>query len=139
MLSAALPAPGWSFSICGVCCQVAGVLTGDSSMLGAALSSDTIVEVARGPLIPGFAAVKAAALGAGAYGCTISGAGPTVVAIAPDMQAGERIAQAMVAAFRKEGPLEVNYAGVAQLCAGGAREYVKGDEVGAPGCVKRIV
>lgn len=29
---------------------------------GSALGSDTIVEVARGPLIPGFAAVKAAAV-----------------------------------------------------------------------------
>lgn len=41
---------------------VAGVLTGDVAMLGSALGSDTIVEVARGPLIPGFAAVKAAAV-----------------------------------------------------------------------------
>ena len=96
-------------------------------------------QVARGPLIPGFAAVKAAALAGGAYGCTISGAGPTVVAVAPDLAAGERIAAAMVAAFRSAGPLEVNYAGVAQLCPGGAREYAAGDEKGKHGAVKRIV
>lgn len=46
---------------------VAGVLTGDAAMLGSALGSDTIVEVARGPLIPGFAAVKAAAVRSAAF------------------------------------------------------------------------
>ena len=117
---------------------VAGVLTGDVAMLGSSLGSDTIVETARGPLIPGFAAVKAAAMSAGAAGCTISGAGPTVVAIAASLAEGEAIAAAMVAAFRSAGPLEVNYAGVAQICGGGAREYVQGMETD-PRFVKRIV
>jgi homoserine kinase len=44
---------------------VAGILMGDPPMIGQALNSDPIVEPVRGPLIPGFAAVKAAALKAG--------------------------------------------------------------------------
>ena len=99
-----------------------GILTGDARMLGGALGDDTIVEVARGPLIPGFAAVKAAAMDAGAYGCTISGAGPTIVAIAPGREAGVVITKAMAQAFRTHGKLDVAYAGCAQLCADGARE-----------------
>jgi homoserine kinase len=99
---------------------VAGILTGDAAMLGAALGDDTIVEPARGPLIPGFVAVKAAAMAAGAYGCTISGAGPTVVAIAPSAEAGKRIAAAMAAAFKKDSKLDVAYAAVARMCGKGA-------------------
>ncbi len=45
--------------------QVAGILGGDPVLIGQALDSDIIVEAARGPLIPGFAAVKAAAKAAG--------------------------------------------------------------------------
>jgi homoserine kinase len=47
---------------------VAGILTGDASLIGKALDSDAIVEPVRGPLIPGFQAVKEAALAAGACG-----------------------------------------------------------------------
>jgi homoserine kinase len=45
--------------------QVAGILLGDAELTGRALDSDCIVEPVRGPLIPGFAAVKEAAKGAG--------------------------------------------------------------------------
>ena len=48
---------------------VAGILTGDAALIGKALDSDAIVEPVRGPLIPGFAAVKEAAHGAGAAAC----------------------------------------------------------------------
>lgn len=44
---------------------MAGILLGDAKQLGKALDSDVIVEPVRGPLIPGFAAVKEAALSAG--------------------------------------------------------------------------
>lgn len=118
---------------------VAAILTGDAALLGAALGAgDTIVEPARGPLIPGFFAVKAAAAAAGALGCTISGAGPTVVALAPSADAGRRIAAAMAAAFRADGGLEVAYAAVSQLCAGGAREC-EADDAGSTQGVIRLV
>ncbi len=45
--------------------QVAGILTGDAQLVGQSLDSDVIIEPVRGPLIPGFAAVKAAAKAAG--------------------------------------------------------------------------
>ena len=45
--------------------QVAGILTGDAELVGQSLDSDVIIEPVRGPLIPGFAAVKAAAKAAG--------------------------------------------------------------------------
>ena len=44
---------------------VAGILTGDAQLIGKALDSDAIVEPVRGPLIPGFMAVKEAAKEAG--------------------------------------------------------------------------
>jgi homoserine kinase len=117
---------------------VAGILGGDAAMLGAALGDDTIVEPARGPLIPGFAAVKAAAMAAGAFGCTISGAGPTVVAIAPDAAAGQRIAKAMADAFTSVGKLGVAYAAVAQLCAEGAQQC-EPDNTGAGATDGRVI
>ena len=100
---------------------VAGILTGDASLIGRALDSDAIVEPVRGPLIPGFAAVKEAARAAGAYGCTISGAGPTAVAVVGDPAVGERVKEAMVAAFRAAGQLEVNSAKVVRLDNEGAK------------------
>lgn len=45
--------------------QVAGILQGSAKLTGRALDSDCIVEPVRGPLIPGFAAVKKAARAAG--------------------------------------------------------------------------
>lgn len=45
---------------------VAGVLTSNAAVIGQGLDSDSIIEPVRGPLIPGFAAVKAAARAAGA-------------------------------------------------------------------------
>lgn len=89
-------------------------------MLGKALDSEIVVEAARGPLIPGFAAVKAAATEAGAYGCAISGAGPTVVAVVDDSSVGEKVAAAMSAAFLEHGKLETRSTQIVPLCAEGA-------------------
>jgi len=44
---------------------VAGILAGNAALVGKSLDSDVIIEPVRGPLIPGFAAVKAAAKAAG--------------------------------------------------------------------------
>lgn len=45
---------------------VSGILRGDVRQVGASLNSDVVVEPVRGPLIPGFPAVKEAACAAGA-------------------------------------------------------------------------
>ena len=41
---------------------------------------DVVIEPQRAALIPGFKAVRSAAMSAGALGCSISGAGPTMFA-----------------------------------------------------------
>ncbi|KAG2266639.1 hypothetical protein Bca52824_073718 [Brassica carinata] len=68
---------------------VAAVLEGDAVMLGKALSSDKV-------------AVKKAALEAGAFGCTISGAGPTAVAVIDAAEKGEEIGERMSVACVKK-------------------------------------
>uniref|UniRef100_A0A0E0CTJ6 Homoserine kinase n=1 Tax=Oryza meridionalis TaxID=40149 RepID=A0A0E0CTJ6_9ORYZ len=99
---------------------VAAVLQGDAALIGSAMSSDGIVEPTRAPLIPGMAAVKAAALEAGALGCTISGAGPTAVAVIEGEEKGEEVGRRMVEAFANAGNLKAT-ATVAQLDRVGAR------------------
>jgi homoserine kinase len=54
-------------------------------------------------MIPGFDAVKAAALAAGAIGCSISGAGPSVFALCAGGDAARRAGDAMRAAFERSG------------------------------------
>uniref|UniRef100_A0A2P2LJK2 Homoserine kinase n=1 Tax=Rhizophora mucronata TaxID=61149 RepID=A0A2P2LJK2_RHIMU len=83
----------------------ASVLQGNLVSLGEALSSDKIVEPKRAPLIPGMEGVKKVAVEAGAFGCTISGAGPTAVAVTDDEERGKEIGQRMVETFLKEGNL----------------------------------
>lgn len=51
-------------------------------------------------------------------GCTISGSGPTAVAIVDSVEAGERVKKAMMEAFVHEGKLEINSAVITQLGAG---------------------
>ncbi|KAK9130464.1 hypothetical protein Sjap_010951 [Stephania japonica] len=99
---------------------VAAVLQGDVEGLGKALSADRIVEPRRAPLIPGMAGVKRAAIEAGAFGCTISGAGPTAVAVTDREEKGVRIGESMVEAFWREGRLKAS-ASVQRLDRVGAR------------------
>ena len=82
--------------------MVAACFADDVAAFGRAVV-DAIIEPARAGLIPGFAAVKAAALDAGAFGCSISGAGPTVFAVCDSEAAGEQVAQAMQSAFLQAG------------------------------------
>jgi homoserine kinase len=77
---------------------VAALASGDLALLGRAID-DRIAEPARAPLIPGFREAKAAALAAGALGCSISGAGPTTFALVADRACAEAVAVAMEAAF----------------------------------------
>ncbi|HEX6098901.1 MAG TPA: homoserine kinase [Thermoanaerobaculia bacterium] len=70
----------------------------DGELLRRALD-DRYAEPRRAPLIPKFDDVKRAALGAGAFGCSISGSGPTLFAVAPDEATARACAAAMEAAF----------------------------------------
>ncbi|KDP39832.1 hypothetical protein JCGZ_04242 [Jatropha curcas] len=99
-----MPHHVWNCSQAGA--LVASVLQGDLMGLGKALSNDKIVEPKRAPLIPGMEEVKKAAIRAGAFGCTISGAGPTAVAVIDNEERGKEIGERMVEAFLKEGNLK---------------------------------
>lgn len=64
---------------------------------------DSIAEPARAPLLPGFVEAKRAALEAGAFGCSISGSGPSAFAFSDGDDAARRIGEAMVRAYRTVG------------------------------------
>jgi len=80
---------------------VRGLETGQPDWLAAALA-DTIHQPYRQALIPGYNAVRQAALAAGAYGLVISGAGPTLLAIASP-EAAPTVAQAMATTWQQQG------------------------------------
>jgi homoserine kinase len=73
----------------------------DPSLLGTLLN-DRLHEPYRARLIPGFYRVKASGLKAGALGVILSGAGPSMLAFAPQ-SAAARIAKAMRTAFTRAG------------------------------------
>lgn len=79
-----------------------GCERGDASLVRAGLE-DLLVEPRRAPLIAGFAAVKRAALAAGAMGASISGAGPSVFAWCEDAATAQAAGDAMGAAFAAAG------------------------------------
>ncbi len=52
--------------------------------------------------MPGLAAIKRAALDAGALGCSLSGSGPSIFALCANPEAARRVADAMTVAVRAE-------------------------------------
>jgi homoserine kinase len=89
--------------------------TGDAALMRRSLD-DVYAEPHRSALIPQFGAVKRAALDGGAHGCSISGAGPTIFAIA-----GEGTAAAIGAAMQKAFGDIVSDVRIARIAAEGAR------------------
>lgn len=79
-----------------------GLQRGDAALIRAGLR-DVLVEPRRAPLIPGFDAVKTAALEHDALGASISGGGPSVFAWFESRAAAELAAPAMHAAFVAAG------------------------------------
>jgi homoserine kinase len=92
-------------NIGSVASLVAALYRGDLPLLGRSID-DRIIEPLRATLIPGFAEVKKAALGAGALGCSIAGSGPSVFAFADDDKTAERAGAAMQAAFTSAAQLD---------------------------------
>ena len=78
---------------------VMGLATGDQDLIRRCVE-DVVAEPLRAQLIPGFYDVKKAALCAGAFGCSISGSGPSVFAIASSMEKARAIGTTMAKAFR---------------------------------------
>ncbi|MBI3358880.1 MAG: homoserine kinase [Nitrospirae bacterium] len=60
---------------------------------------DIVAEPVRAPLIKGFDAVKKGAIGSGALGCSIAGAGASVFAITDDAKKASKIGAAMLTGF----------------------------------------
>lgn len=71
----------------------------DFALLARSLE-DTIAEPRRSPLVPGFAAIKAAAIDAGALGCSLSGSGPSIFALCRGLDVATRVAAAMTHAVK---------------------------------------
>ena len=92
-------------NIGSVAALVAALYRGDLPLLGRSID-DRIIEPLRATLIPGFAAVKNAAFGAGALGCSIAGSGPSVFAFADADTAAQRVGAAMQAAFKSAAGLD---------------------------------
>jgi len=83
-----------------------GCLRHDMALIRRAFE-DCIIEGQRKHLIPGFDAVKAAAMKNGALGCSISGSGPSVFAWVDSKSTAEVVKEAMIAAFHANGVAKV--------------------------------
>ena len=75
--------------------------TADHDLLGKTLK-DIVIEPQRKDNVPCFDAVKSAALKAGAFGCSLSGSGPSMFALCADSKA-RNLASAMEQACRAQG------------------------------------
>ncbi|MDR3684525.1 MAG: homoserine kinase [Geothrix sp.] len=99
------PSLGWAETV-----EFAGNLAGlvealhsqDRALLSRCLR-DPLVEAHRAPLVPGFRAAQAAAADLGALGCSLSGSGPSVFAVAEDEGQAGAIAEAIGQAFLAAG------------------------------------
>lgn len=84
---------------------IAACYSGDLTLFGRGVADEVITPV-RARLIPGAQEVMQAALDAGALGSSISGAGPSIFALAHSGRRAESIAEAMITAFRDSGGLD---------------------------------
>lgn len=86
---------------------IAGCALGDLALVRAGFE-DLLVEPQRVHLLPCLPAVQKAARGAGALGCSFSGSGPSVFALAEHRQA-EAVERAMQTAFADAGMVATAY------------------------------
>src|SRR5690348_8349288 len=80
---------------------ISGCYTNDLELIRASFE-DVVIEPQRQALIPGFAQARGGALAAGALGCSISGAGPSMFAWAL-AEHSRAVRDAMRAAFAQQG------------------------------------
>jgi homoserine kinase len=83
---------------------VAGLFRGDWDLIGRAVE-DRVAEPLRAPAVPGFRAVKEAALDAGALASSLSGSGPSLFALCRGPERAQAVGEAMVAAFHASAGL----------------------------------
>jgi homoserine kinase len=82
---------------------VAALYSADWDLLSRALV-DHVAEPKRAALVPGFHAIKTAAVAAGALGCSLSGSGPSIFALARSLEGAQAAGDAMAAAWREASP-----------------------------------
>lgn len=97
---------------------MSGLYTSDYGLIGRSLE-DHIVEPQRKVLIPEFDKLKESVMNAGALGCSISGSGPSVFALAQGKESADAIAIAMNTVF-KNTSLEYKIY-VSKISEGGVR------------------
>ncbi len=85
-----------------IAAMVAAGFGNDAVRFGEAID-DRIAEPVRAALLPGFGRAKQAALDAGALGCSISGSGPTLFALAGTRVAAATIGTAVSRAYSRAG------------------------------------
>ncbi len=78
------------------------LVTRDRDLISLSLR-DELIEPARRHLLPGFDDAQKEALHSGALGCSFSGSGPTVFAIAVGEKEANKIGEAMVESFGRAG------------------------------------
>jgi homoserine kinase len=83
---------------------VAALYTGDLALLSRSLV-DHVAEPKRAALVPGLAEIKAAAIAAGALGCSLSGSGPSVFALAATLELAHEVGIAMQTAFSTQSQI----------------------------------
>lgn len=88
-----------SFNTANAANMVVGMMKSDIKLIGESMEN-RIIEKVRSTLIKGYAQVKNSALNSGATGVTISGSGPTMIAVCR-MDEREKIAEAMTESFSK--------------------------------------
>jgi homoserine kinase len=104
---------------------VAGLYTGDLGLVSRSLS-DSVAEPLRSPYVPGFDAVKRAALEAGALGSSLSGSGPSIFALCADLDTAKSASKAMSRAFAEATEREADLY-VSRVCSEGGRILVDGE------------
>lgn len=83
---------------------VSALHTADLALLSRSLV-DHVAEPKRAALVPGLADIKAAAMSAGALGCSLSGSGPSVFALAASLELARAAGAAMQRAFQGASPV----------------------------------
>lgn len=81
---------------------IAGLMQNDYALIGRSLQ-DVVVEPMRALLIPGFEEVKQAAIDSGVLGCSISGSGPSIFALADSENVAVNAGLAMQKALNAVG------------------------------------
>jgi homoserine kinase len=98
---------------------VAGLFRQDWDLIARSVE-DRIAEPLRSVAVPGFSAVKTAALDSGALASSLSGSGPSLFALCRGKERAEIVGKRMVQAFKKAAGLEADLL-ISEARAPGAR------------------